>query len=129
MNEKQASVAAQISALPTLPIAKLWLIWDRPFSSRPITPNRALIESRIACKMQEEIFGGSAHSARRQPEVSVSWLLRGKSPHPDWRNARHRRQGRTAICAAATRRRKAVFCPFRCLGRARSNKRRNKAMA
>ena len=64
MNEKQASVAAQIAALSNLPIAELWPVWDRYFSSRPINPNRAFIESRIAYKMQEEAFGGLSNNTR-----------------------------------------------------------------
>lgn len=69
MNEKQASVAAQIAALSSLPIAELWPVWDRYFSSRPINPNRAFIESRIAYKMQEEVFGGLAHNTRQRLEA------------------------------------------------------------
>ena len=47
MNEKQASVAARIAELSSLPITELWPVWDRYFSSRPINPNRVFIESRI----------------------------------------------------------------------------------
>ena len=74
MNEKQASVAARIAELASLPIAELWLIWDRYFSSRPLNPNRAFIESRIAYKLQEEAFGGLAPATRQRP---------------CWRNRRH----------------------------------------
>jgi hypothetical protein len=69
MNEKQASVAAQIAALSNLPIAELWAVWDRYFSSRPINPNRAFIESRIAYKLQEEAFGGLDPALRRRLEA------------------------------------------------------------
>ena len=69
MNEKQASVAARIAELSSLPIAELWPVWDRYFSSRPINPNRAFIESRIAYKMQEEVFGGLAHNTRQRLEA------------------------------------------------------------
>jgi hypothetical protein len=69
MNEKQASVAAQIAALSNLPIAELWPVWDRFFSSRPINPNRAFIESRIAYKLQEEAFGGLDPALRRRLEA------------------------------------------------------------
>ena len=69
MNEKQASVAARIAELASLPIAELWLIWDRYFSSRPINPNRAFIESRIAYKLQEEAFGGLAPATRQRLEA------------------------------------------------------------
>ena len=58
MNEKQASVAARIAELSSLPIAELWPVWDRYFSSRPINPNRVFIESRIAYKMQE-VYGST----------------------------------------------------------------------
>ena len=69
MNEKQASVAARIAELSSLPIAELWPVWDRYFSSRPINPNRVFIESRIAYKMQEEAFGGLAHNTRQRLEA------------------------------------------------------------
>jgi hypothetical protein len=69
MNEKQASISAQIADLARLPIAELWLIWDRYFSSRPINPNRAFIESRIAYKLQEEAFGGLAPATRQRLEA------------------------------------------------------------
>ncbi len=69
MNEKQASIAAQIADLARLPITELWPVWDRYFSSRPLNPNRAFIESRIAYKLQEEAFGGLAHNTRQRLEA------------------------------------------------------------
>jgi hypothetical protein len=73
MNEKQApvaaSVAASIAELSSLPIAKLWPIWDRHFASRPLNPNRAFIESRIAYRIQEDVFGGLAVNTRQRLEV------------------------------------------------------------
>ena len=69
MNEKQASVAARIAELPRLPIAELWAVWDRYFTSRPINPNRAFVESRIAYKLQEEVFGGLAPATRQRLEA------------------------------------------------------------
>ena len=69
MNEKQASVAARIAELSSLPIAELWPVWDRYFSIRPINPNRAFVESRIAYKLQEEVFGGLAASTRQRLEA------------------------------------------------------------
>ena len=69
MNEKQTSVAAKIAELSTLPIAELWPVWDRYFNCRPINPNRAFIESRIAYKMQEDAFGGLAHNTRQRLEA------------------------------------------------------------
>jgi hypothetical protein len=69
MNEKQASVAARIAELSRLPIAELWTVWDRYFTSRPINPNRAFVESRIAYKLQEEAFGGLAPATRQRLEA------------------------------------------------------------
>ena len=55
MNEQQTSMAAQIAALASLPMPELWGLWDRHFRIRPLNPNRAFIESRIAYKIQETI--------------------------------------------------------------------------
>ena len=71
MNEKQASVAARIAELSSLPIAELWPVWDRYFSSRPMNPNRVFIESRIAYKMQEEAFGGLAHIGAKHSKIKL----------------------------------------------------------
>ncbi len=68
MNEKQASVAARISELATLPMPELWTVWDRYFQDRPQYPNRTHVESRIAYKMQEEAFGGLAPETRKRLE-------------------------------------------------------------
>ncbi|MDC7707217.1 DUF2924 domain-containing protein [Vogesella indigofera] len=69
MNDQQASVAARIAELSSLPIAELWPLWDRYFRSRPINPNRAFVESRIAYKLQEEAFGGLAPATRQRLEA------------------------------------------------------------
>ena len=69
MNEKQASVAARIAELATLPMSELWTVWDRYFEDRPQYPNRTHVESRIAYKMQEEVFGGLAPETRRRLEA------------------------------------------------------------
>jgi len=69
MNEKQASIAARIAELSTLPMPDLWSRWDRYFTSRPMNPNRAFVESRIAYKLQEEAFGGLAPSTRQRLEA------------------------------------------------------------
>lgn len=68
MNEKQASVAARIAELATLPMPELWTVWDRYFQDRPQYPNRTHVESRIAYKMQEEAFGGLAPETRKRLE-------------------------------------------------------------
>ncbi len=69
MNEPQTSIAAQIAALASLPMPELWSLWDRHFRTRPLNPNRAFIESRIAYKIQEEAFGALAPQTRQRLEA------------------------------------------------------------
>ncbi|WP_297486724.1 DUF2924 domain-containing protein [Ferrovum sp.] len=69
MNDQQASIAARISELSRMPIAELWTVWDRYFKSRPVNPNRAFIESRVAYKLQEEAFGGLSLATRQRLEA------------------------------------------------------------
>jgi hypothetical protein len=69
MNERQASVAARIADMSRLPIADIWALWDRYFSSRPMNPNRAFLESRIAYKLQEEAFGALSTTTRQRLEA------------------------------------------------------------
>ena len=69
MNDKPASIAARIAALATLTMPDLWTQWDRYFTSRPGSPNRAYIESRSASKIQEAAFGGLAPATRQRLEV------------------------------------------------------------
>ena len=69
MNERQASVAARIADMSRLPIADIWALWDRYFSSRPMNPNRPFLESRIAYKLQEEAFGALSTTTRQRLEA------------------------------------------------------------
>lgn len=69
MNEKQATVVAQITDLSCMPMADLWSLWDRYFPRRPDHPNRTHIESRIAYKLQEEAFGGLAPETKQRLET------------------------------------------------------------
>lgn len=66
MNETKTSVAAQVAALPSLPIKELWMLWDRFFQKRPERPNRDYLESRVAYKLQEQAFGGLSPDTRRR---------------------------------------------------------------
>ncbi len=66
MNDKQASVAAQVAALPSLTMPEVWALWDRFFQRRPDKTNRVYLESRIAYKLQEEAFGGLDPDTRRR---------------------------------------------------------------
>jgi hypothetical protein len=69
MNETQQTVAARLAALPGLPMAEIWSLWDRYFPRRPEYPNRAHIESRLAYKIQEEAFGGLSPATRQRLEA------------------------------------------------------------
>jgi hypothetical protein len=66
MNDNQSSVAAQVAALPSLPMPQLWALWDRFFPRRPDKTNRVYLESRVAYKLQEEAFGGLDPDTRRR---------------------------------------------------------------
>jgi hypothetical protein len=55
---KTLQVSQQIAALPELPMAELWKLWDQHFQSRPTHPNRKFLESRLAYRIQEAVFGG-----------------------------------------------------------------------
>jgi hypothetical protein len=68
-NDLQASIAAQVAALPNLPMQELWVLWDRYFPRRPERPNRDFLASRIAYKLQEQAFGGLAAETRRRLEA------------------------------------------------------------
>ena len=69
MNERPASIAAQIVDLDHLPMAELWVLWDRYFERRPDHPNRTHVESRVAYKLQEEAHGGLAPQTRQRLEA------------------------------------------------------------
>lgn len=69
MNEEHATVAARIAELSTLSMPELWTVWDRYFPHRPQYPNRTHVESRIAYKLQEEVFGGLASETRKRLEA------------------------------------------------------------
>lgn len=69
MNENPSSVAARIADLGHLPMAELWTLWDRYFERRPPRPNRTHIESRLAYKLQEQVYGGLAAQTRQRLEA------------------------------------------------------------
>jgi hypothetical protein len=56
--EKANLLSQQLSTLPTLKMPELWALWDQYFNSRPKHPNRTQVESRLAYRMQETVFGG-----------------------------------------------------------------------
>lgn len=57
ISSNQTSVAARLAALPSLPMADLWALWDQHFPRRPNHPNRNYIESRLAYRIQEVAYG------------------------------------------------------------------------
>ncbi|MGC5804414.1 DUF2924 domain-containing protein [Ralstonia pseudosolanacearum] len=62
---ERTSVAAQLAALPNLPMPELWALWDRHFPRRPSHHNRDYVESRIAYRIQELAYGGLPAGLRR----------------------------------------------------------------
>jgi hypothetical protein len=62
------SIVAQIAQLPHLPMENLWALWDEFFDRRPGHHHRTYLESRIAYKLQERVFGGLPAALRRRLE-------------------------------------------------------------
>lgn len=60
------SVTAQLAALPGLPMADLWKLWDQYYPRRPGTWNRDYVASRVAFKIQERTYGGIDPDMRRR---------------------------------------------------------------
>lgn len=52
------SVAAQVAALPELPMPDLWALWDQHFPRRPNRVNRGYLEARLAYRLQELAYSG-----------------------------------------------------------------------
>ena len=63
--DQQASIAAQLTALPNTPMKALWVLWDEHFPRRPTHTNRSYIESRIAYRIQELAYGELPAGIRR----------------------------------------------------------------
>ena len=59
------TVSAQIAALPALPMAELWALWDQYFPRRPKHINRSFLESRLAYRIQEMAYGPVPVGIRR----------------------------------------------------------------
>lgn len=58
VDQQNMSVAAQVAALPSLPMDELWALWDSFYRKRPGTWSRDYVASRLAYKIQEQAFGG-----------------------------------------------------------------------
>lgn len=61
----QGTVAAQLAALPSMPMAELWALWDEHFPRRPAHRNRSYMESRLAYRIQEKKYGALPTLIRR----------------------------------------------------------------
>lgn len=59
------SVRAQLAALPSLPMAELWALWDQHFARRPGHRNRHYVESRLAYRIQEQAYGALPTNIRK----------------------------------------------------------------
>ena len=66
MTPEQPSVAAQVAALPNLPMPDLWKLWDAHFARRPGTWSRDYVASRVAYKIQERAYGGMDTDIKRR---------------------------------------------------------------
>jgi hypothetical protein len=60
------SLTHRLAALPDLPMAELWALWDEHFPRRPATWNRDYVISRVAYKIQERAHGGIDADIRRR---------------------------------------------------------------
>ena len=55
---KPPTLAAQLAALPMMPLDLLWAKWDEHFPRRPQRVNRRYLEARLAYRLQEIALGG-----------------------------------------------------------------------
>ncbi len=59
------TIRAQLAALPSLPMAELWALWDQHFPRRPDHRNRNYVESRLAYRIQEKAYGALLPNVRK----------------------------------------------------------------
>lgn len=64
--QSKLPIAAQLAALPVMPMKDLWVLWDAHFPRRPGTWNRDYVAARVACKIQEAAYGGVDPDIRRR---------------------------------------------------------------
>jgi hypothetical protein len=60
------SIAAQLAALPKMPLDRLWTLWDQHFPRRPMRVTRRYLESRLAYRLQEVAYGGLPKAIKGQ---------------------------------------------------------------
>jgi len=72
-DQKPVAVSVQLAALPSLPMADLWALWDQHFPRRPSHRNRNYVESRLAYRIQEKAYGALHTNIRKM-------LVEGRCP-------------------------------------------------
>ena len=79
------SISAQLAALPSLPMAALWALWDQHFPRRPSHRNRHYVESRLAYRIQEKAYGALPTNIRKM--LVEAGAKHSKIKSTAWRNA------------------------------------------
>jgi hypothetical protein len=82
------SVAAQIAALKTTPIADLKAQWRQLFESEPPPFNRRYLESRLAYRIQELSYGGLKPETVERLQALAEELEDGPSTRRGWAKGR-----------------------------------------
>ena len=62
---ENTTIRAQLAALPTMPMAELWALWDQHFPRRPSHRNRHYVQSRLAYRIQELAYGALPTNIRK----------------------------------------------------------------
>ncbi len=75
-------ITAQLSALASMKMVDLWVLWDTHFRRRPGTWSRDYVINMIAYKIQELAYGGIAPEVKRR-------LIRMGEKYSNMRNAHH----------------------------------------
>jgi hypothetical protein len=63
-----ASLRLRIEQLAFLSMDELWVLWDEHFKKRPQHHHRTWLESQLAYRLQEKVYGGLRESVRRKLE-------------------------------------------------------------
>jgi hypothetical protein len=99
MNEKQASVAARIAELSSLPIAELWPVWDRYFpaarsspraSSSRASPTSCRRRPSAACATRASAWKPSAQAPKIKLRASCRVSLRAGHLLREWGEREHK---------------------------------------
>ena len=78
---QEASISAQVASLRSLPMQRLWKLWDRYFPRRPAHANRGYVEGRVAYMLQQEAYGSECKVRPQMVQIgeSLSKITRRKS--------------------------------------------------